>query len=334
MSNKIIQLKDKDNNLLFPKISTGSITDHTISVQKIDTDLYDTIGKGDQAYCVGLDGMEKAWVCFDGILNGAVTVEGTGLNAEFGDTDQILWSSTLKYFVLKHTEGSTTKYYSDWNAVIPWGEYEVSSHKASKVYQSGTVPLSGKLFFDQKNNVLYKYDSTSKALVAIADKGAFDAMKAKVDSLDGNFSEVDINALDTLKDNSIVLSGTPASYSVLATVGSNKVKVGYMVIFSDNMTHTITQVLFTHYLLQDDDGSGNVANTWGAVLEGSLSQTEHDHYLHVYTRYYSLNSTAGTVNQWTKWKVAGGYDAIGYAGNIYKELTALENSSLKYEVIS
>jgi hypothetical protein len=330
MSNKIIQLKDKDNNLLFPKIIAGSISDRSIGANKVDQDFYDALSRGDKAYCLGLDGMSVAWVCFDGILNGAVTVENTGLNVEFGDTDQILWSSTLKYFVLKHIEGSTTKYYSSWNAIIPWGEYEVSGYKASSSYQDDSTPLLGKLFFDQKNNVLYKYDGTSKTLVAIADKGAFDAVKAKVESLDGNFSEVDIDALDNLKDNNTVLSGTPASYSVLATIGKNKVKVGYMIVFSDNATHTLTQVLFTHYLLEE----GNTANTWGSVLEGTLSTIAHDHYLHVYSRYYSFNTAAGTVGQWTKWKVAGGYDAIGYANNIYKQLTALEDSSLRYEVIS
>ena len=108
---------------------------------------------------------------------------------------------------------------------------------------------------------------------------------------------VDIDDIDDMNVASQILSTSPGYYVVTASVSSESVKVGLMGLFSDSARHTITQVLLTHYLLED----------------GAIS-TNHDD-AKVFLYYRACKIAGGTLPTdpyvWTDWNTLGGRDAGG-----------------------
>lgn len=340
MANKIIQLKDKSNNNLYPLILGNSIPDNEIELSKLSQSVQNKInGSATDANIQQLNenvttntsDIEKLTnyaykndcVAFDGFIDGAINIEGAGFSGLLGPDDSILWSNTLKYFVLEHEVNSSAlsskKYFNVWND----GSSRESGNRPCNFFQDDTTPKSAKLFFDQKNNVIYRYDNSTQSLVALADKGLMDDLTTKVNNLKGLGSEVDITELDNLKDVSMYKSGSPISYSVI--LESNKAKVGFLILFSDSGGHALTQVLFTHYLIKNGDIS-NTHDQIGNIIEGTLD-TSHDHLLHVYARSYALQAVAGTVNTWSKWKIVGGNDIVSMV------TTSFNDNMLTYTVV-
>ena len=337
MANKIIQLKDKSSNNLYPTILGGSIPDKGIELSKLSQSIQDKInGSATDANIQQLNenvttntsNIEKLTnfaynndcAAFDGFIDGAINIEGIGLNGLLSIDDSILWSNTLKYFVLQHTISgnvATKKYYNIWND----SSSNANGSRPYDLFQDGTTPRATKLFFDQKNNIIYRYDSSSQSLVALADKGAMDRLT----------KEIDVTALDTLKDISMYKSGSPSTYSVI--LGSNKAKVGFMILFSDSGGHALTQVLFTHYLIKNGSNQTNTADNIGTVTEGTLDTSSHDHLLHVYSRSYALQAVAGTVNTWSNWKVVGGNDISSQLTVLNTSVNTINNSMLTYTVV-
>lgn len=338
MTNKIIQLKDKSNNNLYPLVLGNSIPDNGIELSKLSQSVQDKINgtvtdsnlqQLNESVTANTSNIEKLTnyaykndcTAFDGFIDGAINIEGAGFSGLLGSGDSILWSNTLKYFVLEHVVSgalSTKKYFNVWNDAS-------SSNSGNRPYyffQDGTTPNSAKLFFDQKNNVVYRYDNSTQSLVALANKGLMEDLTTKVNNLKGLGSEINITEIDNLKDVSMYKSGSPISYSVI--LESNKAKVGFLILFSDSGGHALTQVLFTHYLIKNDNIS-NTSDQIGNIIEGTLDTSSHDHFLHVYARSYALQAVAGTVNTWSKWKIVGGNDIV-YSGSA--------TNNLSYDVVS
>ena len=250
MSNKLIQLKDKDSNLLYPSIITNSIPDKGVTLAKLAQALQDKINSAatdanisDLTNNVNTNATNIAkltnyayandCVAFDGIISTAITEESVGLSTLLDSSvDTILWSSTLKHFVLKHVVSGTVssaKYYNTWSDASS----SENGNRPSDFFQTNGTPSATKLYFDQKNNVVYRYDSTNKTLIAIADKGALDNLTSKVSTLSSLNSEIAVDKLDSLTGNDIYKSGNPISYSVI--LSSNKAKVGVTGKFSCNI---------------------------------------------------------------------------------------------------
>lgn len=338
MANKIIQLKDKSNNNLYPTILGDSIPDNGIEISKLSQSVQNKINGSvtdtnlqqlNESVTDNTSNIEKLanyvykndCTAFDGFIDDAINIERVGFSGLLGPDDSILWSNTLKYFVLEHVNSGalpTKKYFNVWND----SSDSKSGNRPYDFFQDGTTPNSAKLFFDKKNNVIYRYDNNTQSLVALADKGLMDDLATKVNNLKGLGSEVNITELDNLKDVSMYKSGSPISYSVI--LESNRAKVGFLILFSDSGGHALTQVLFTHYLIKN----GNIVNTSdqiGNIIEGTLDTSSHDHLLHVYARSYALQAVAGTVNTWSKWKIVGGNDIV-YSGSA--------TNNLSYDVVS
>ena len=108
---------------------------------------------------------------------------------------------------------------------------------------------------------------------------------------------VDIGDIDDMNVASQILSTSPGYYVVTSSVMSQTVKVGLMGVFSDSAQHTITQVLLTHYLLED----------------GAIS-TNHDD-AKVFLYYRACKISGGTLPTdpyvWTDWKDITGNDIEG-----------------------
>lgn len=99
-------------------------------------------------------------------------------------------------------------------------------------------------------------------------------------------------------------SGTPAYYTVYVVVGSHKVKVGTMEIISDNMSHVVTQVMVTHYVL-DENGA-----ITGAHSDGDLFRIFRSKKIHGGTLPTDDWTPWAYVNE-TEWKkIVSGADAV------------------------
>lgn len=345
MANKIIQLKDKSSNNLYPTILGRSIPDKGIELSKLAQSIQDKINSSitdaniqqlNESVTTNTSNIEKLTnfaykndcAAFDGFIDGAINLEGVGLNGVLGENDSILWSNNLKYFVLQKTVSGTVatkKYYNIWND----SSSSANGSRPGELFQYGTTPYSTKLYFDKKNNVVYRYDSSSQSLIALADKGAIDNLTSN--TLQGLTKEIDITALDTLKDVSMYKSGSPSTYSVI--LGNNKAKVGFMILLSDSGGHALTQILYTHYLIKNGSNQTNTTDNVGTVTEGSLDTGSHDHLLHVYSRSYALQAVAGTVNTWSNWKVVGGNDISSQLTVLNTSVNTINDSMLTYTVV-
>lgn len=99
-------------------------------------------------------------------------------------------------------------------------------------------------------------------------------------------------------------SGTPAYYTVYIMVNSHKVKVGTMEIVSDNMAHVVTQVMVTHYVL-DENGA-----ITGAHSDGDLFRIFRSKKIHGGTLPTDDWTPWAYVNE-TEWKkIVSGADAV------------------------
>ena len=99
-------------------------------------------------------------------------------------------------------------------------------------------------------------------------------------------------------------SGTPAYYTVYVMVNSHKVKVGTMEIISDNMAHVVTQVMVTHYVL-DENGA-----ITGAHSDGDLFRIFRSKKIHGGTLPTDDWTPWAYVNE-TEWKkIVSGADAV------------------------
>ena len=142
--------------------------------------------------------------------------------------------------------------------------------------------------------------------LAAETKARTDAVAALQALLDQTHKMVGIEEFDTLTDLTVVTTGTPSLYTVKTIARSREVKVGLLIVFSDNLIHTITQTLFTHYLLTE---------------AGGIDTGAHDHKLHIYNRYYRLQKENGEVGTWTTWNSVGGADVVDRIDDIINVVT-------------
>lgn len=100
----------------------------------------------------------------------------------------------------------------------------------------------------------------------------------------------DISQIDGLNEAINMLSSSSAMYIVTAsTLGGTTFKVGVMEVFSDNAGHCVTEVLTTHYVLDEN---------------GEIDTTQHIDG-NVFQYYRSCKISGGTlpvdVGEWTPW---------------------------------
>ncbi len=121
--------------------------------------------------------------------------------------------------------------------------------------------------------------------IATAKQQAIDAAKASEAELT---RVIDISEIDNIKTAAQQLSSAPSRYTVKTQRGNAEVIVGVLDVFSDSMRHVLTEVLTTHYALNDD---------------GTLDTETHvDNEIFIYYRSYKLtdcplDTETGT---WTK----------------------------------
>lgn len=100
-----------------------------------------------------------------------------------------------------------------------------------------------------------------------------------------NISDIDF---DRDKCTELIKLNTTTYYNVYTMLSENMVSVGTMICFSDDMTHVLTQVLFSHYPNLNDKYSGH---------------KDHE----IYVLYRSFNYSRSTLDipayTWTKWKL-------------------------------
>lgn len=135
-----------------------------------------------------------------------------------------------------------------------------------------------------------------------------DAITSQKGVSDAIFNEIDISSIDTLKTLNDALAPSsslkPTYYTVTAMLSSVKLKVGSMAVISDNMRHVVTEIMATHYLLDD---AGNLTN-------------EHSD-AEIFFIYRSVKLSGGTLPDaagvWTKWRYVNSsvMDEIPTAGS-------------------
>lgn len=124
--------------------------------------------------------------------------------------------------------------------------------------------------------------------IATAKQQAIDAAKASEAELT---QVIDISLIDNIKTAAQQLSSAPSRYTVKTQRGNAEVIVGVLDVFSDSMRHVLTEVLTTHYVLNDD---------------GTIDTETHvDNEIFIYYRSYKLvdcplDTETGT---WTKWQL-------------------------------
>lgn len=100
---------------------------------------------------------------------------------------------------------------------------------------------------------------------------------------------IDVSDIDDLGLATSILSTSPAMYAVTATGQSVTFSVGVMMVFGDNAGHCVTEVLTTHYVL---DENGEIDTT--QHIDGKVFQY-----------YRSCKISGGTlpvdVGEWTPW---------------------------------
>lgn len=110
---------------------------------------------------------------------------------------------------------------------------------------------------------------------------------------------IDISALDSLCSADHAKAAAPMAYVVTAgnLAGTATLSVGWMVMFSDNMGHVLTQELHTHYLLGE-----------GGTFDGS----HRDDTAYTYVRSYNFNGAPGLggvpAATWTPWRLKDRYE--------------------------
>lgn len=120
-----------------------------------------------------------------------------------------------------------------------------------------------------------------------------DAITSQKGVSDAIFNEIDISSIDSLKTLNDALAPSsslkPTYYTVTATLSNVKLKVGSMAVISDNMRHVVTEIMATHYTLDDT---------------GTLTNEHSD--AEIFFIYRSVKLSGGTLpdpaGTWTKWR--------------------------------
>ena len=120
-------------------------------------------------------------------------------------------------------------------------------------------------------------------------------LKKLEEKFDGGSSvgvpSINFSQLDTLNDPTIFcMDGSPTFYGVVASkVGGGSINMGVLRLFSDDMSHVVTQVLTTHQIYDSDKHS------WSGHSDSEL---------YTYFRSYNFNAPHLTADKgsWTEWQ--------------------------------
>lgn len=191
--------------------------------------------------------------CFDGFVESA-NVQQTSAST----WSRIVFVRSSKQFAAQNG----LSYYFSWN-VKPGDD----AHGERNAYG-----IKGKTYLNTGDGKLYVLDEDGN-LVAVSEESSTPA----------SFGEKDLSELDYTP--SVENSKEAKFYYVTTTYQSNKVAVGIVYEFSDNMRHVLTQAMLTHY-----SGADLSAHTDGQ--------------LHLLFRSYGFPGSPYSVGKWSEWKDA------------------------------
>lgn len=112
-----------------------------------------------------------------------------------------------------------------------------------------------------------------------------------------NISDIDF---DRDKCTELIKLNTTTYYNVYTMLSENMVSVGTMICFSDDMTHVLTQVLFSHY----------------PDLNSGLSHKDSEIYVHYRSFNYKLSTLDIPAYTWSSWKLLTSSESGGGASSV------------------
>lgn len=229
--------------------------------------------------------LDNVPLAFDGIVDDDITVQSQSTV----NYTSVLWSSKKRVFVAKGSDGL---YYSNWGKTDRYGAMD--DYISARLYvltSSTTASVLG------INNSVYARVRVKNAL---GGEWVMRLMKVGEVNTSGGSTTVDVDAKDiigTVKLSELdalgvgedelndTILGNNGSYFRVTYEGGPL--VGVLQIFSDNLGHSVTQVLTTHYVLEG----------------GEISGTHDDNRIFTYYRSYGRPDASGnlTAGEWTQW---------------------------------
>ncbi len=194
---------------------------------------------------------------FYGIVTDAIEILQAGITGGIG---QVVYSAKFKTFAYATGLAPKQTYYNVW--------------PGSDVYNDdNNVPNSGKIYVDSTTNILYRWNGST--LVEAVTNSVKTIDVADIDSVPGSPDDA-------------VLMAKDVSHTRWTLVDGN-VSVGVIDMFCDNLKHQLTQVLTTHYVMNN----------------GVLDFTTHnDVKISHYFRSYNISSARLTndAGTWSAWQ--------------------------------
>lgn len=214
----------------------------------------------------------------------------TASQVQLGDTVKVL-SSKMMYIVIDESKLSSEAGYMEYTA-----------GQASQVPWSGVTGKPTTLGGYGINDAAPKNHTHS-----------IDNVTGLADIINGAEHVMDISMIDSLRAPNFRTDQTPTLYTLVKKNNDTNVRVGIILYLSDDMGHSVTQILFTHYMLVNGEDTGCNQD----LVDGDLTTT-HDHHTHIYSRSFGISQAPGLeVGKWTKWEVIGGYDVAQIAKNFW-----------------
>ena len=224
-------------------------------------------------------------LAFDGIVEEDITVqEQSTINYT-----AVLWSAKKGTFVAKGSDGS---YYSNWTKTDHYGQ--MTDYVAAKLFvlvpatEVSVTPTANSVYA----RVSLKAATGGSQVVRLLKVGEVNTSggspTVEVDAKDiiGTVKLSELDALGVGEDelNETILGNNGSYFRVTYEGGP---LVGVLQIFSDNLGHSVTQVLTTHYVLEG----------------GEISGTHDDNRIFTYYRSYGRPDNSGnlTAGEWTQW---------------------------------
>ena len=211
----------------------------------------------------------------------------TAAQAQLGDTVKVL-STGRMYIVVDESKLSTDAGYMEYTAG-----------------QAAQVPWSG---VTGKPATLGGYGITDAA--PKSHTHSIDNVTGLADIINGAEHVMDISMIDSLRAPDFRTDQSPTLYTLVKKNNDTNTRVGVILYLSDDMGHSVTQILFTHYMLVNGENTGCNCD----LVDGDLDTTMHDHHTHIYSRSFGISQAPRLeVGKWTKWEVIGGYDVAQIA---------------------
>lgn len=231
---------------------------HLMSKLKSELDNKMTLDESGKVLASQLPSSVDEVVEFNGIITDAITIQQVGIQRSA--PGYVVYCTKNKTFAFATGLEPDMKYYSVWDT------------RDTYVDDDGN-PYSGKLYVDTKTDMLYRWDGN--ALVEAVTSSIKTIDVADIDNIPANTDDAVTMAKDVLHSRWTLTDGN--------------VSVGVIDMFCDNQKHQLTQVLTTHYVMNN------------GVLDFS---THNDVKISHYYRSYNISSAKLTndTGTWSAWQ--------------------------------